>query len=220
MEIQKSLHVYAAAQGVKPLKDLSTDVIKTIKDNKGTENDHNPMSDRSSDQEGWFGGWKSLLLSALIALGGLFFFLNVKGELDTLQKKYAVLQEDCDSISNSLHTRIDMYDQISSKRNTPIFFAATDNYSETKLILHYNPSDRRNYIQVYNLPTLEAGQAFQLWSLKDGVDPIPLTVFSKEDGDLIPVDFEEGTGTYAITIEKAGGVDSPTLTRLIGTAGV
>ena len=113
-----------------------------------------------------------------------------------------------------------MYDQISSKRNTPIFFAATDNYSETKLILHYNPSDRRNYIQVSNLPTLEAGQAFQLWSLKDGVDPIPLTVFSKEDGDLIPVDFEEGTGTYAITIEKAGGVDSPTLTRLIGTAGV
>jgi len=47
-----------------------------------------------------------------------------------------------------------------------------------------------------------------------------LTVFKKGDNYILPVDFEEGTQTYAITIEKAEGVQVPTLSRLIGTIGV
>ena len=96
----------------------------------------------------------------------------------------------------------------------------TSGYPETQLLFHINTVDRQNFIQVQNLPGIAANQAFQLWSLKPGVDPIPLTVFKQGDDFIIPVDFEEGTGTYAITIEAEGGAQVPTLERLIGTVTV
>ncbi|MBK8625039.1 MAG: anti-sigma factor [Saprospiraceae bacterium] len=67
--------------------------------------------------------------------------------------------------------------------------------------------------------TIKSNQAFQLWSLKDGVDPMPLNVFADKN-TIIPVDFIDQTATYAITIEPKGGSKSPSLDKLIGTMGV
>ena len=70
-----------------------------------------------------------------------------------------------------------------------------------------------------NLPDIASDQAFQLWSLKDGADPMPLDVFADKN-KIIEVAFVDNTATYAITIEPKSGSKSPTLEKLIGTIGV
>ena len=49
--------------------------------------------------------------------------------------------------------------------------------------------------------------------------PVPLDVF-QGDEKILEVAFEEGTETYAITIEPLGGQESSNLDNLIGTISV
>lgn len=212
--IQKSLQAYAQANGITPKLGLEQKIIDRIK----AEAIEKPKSDISINKSSR-GIWP-YLLSLLIALGAVSYFWSQKDKYTELDKKYIALKKECDSISTEQQNRLGELNMIFDKGNEPIYFAATPSYINTRLILHHNKTLKQNYIQIQNLPEVDSGMAFQLWSLKEGVDPIPLTVFSAEDGILIPVDFEDNTGTYAITIEKDGGVLSPTLSRLIGTAGV
>jgi len=45
-------------------------------------------------------------------------------------------------------------------------------------------------------------------------------LFTTPADGLVEVQYVEGTDVYAITIEQAGGVDSPTMANLIGTVAV
>jgi anti-sigma-K factor RskA len=84
-------------------------------------------------------------------------------------------------------------------------------------------STKRNFIQVRNLPPLTADQTFELWSIKAGQAPARMDLFgppANAANGLVEVQYVEGTDVYAITIERAGGVDSPTMENLIGTVAV
>ncbi len=74
-------------------------------------------------------------------------------------------------------------------------------------------------MQLISLPNITKDQVFQLWALRDGVDPMPLDIFADKN-KIIPVNYIDNTTTYAITIEPKGGSKSPSLDRLIGTMGV
>ena len=69
------------------------------------------------------------------------------------------------------------------------------------------------YANIDNLPALPSDKQYQLWALKGGV-PIDLGVM--DDSTLLQ--FQKSTRlaeAFAITIEKAGGSPTPTMTELI-----
>lgn len=229
LEIQNTMQAYTKVQSIKPsagLEQSALDLIrksgdKTPVQTKSTKKNTNEASTLDKSSSSSF-DWKSLALPALLA-AALFFSwdgYNKGLEYDTLQEEYNLYKEDCESKQEEEERRRTIYANINSVNNKTIELTPTDGYQETNLLFHNNDVAETNYIQVKNLPEIAANQAFQLWSLKDGVDPIPLTVFKDGDDLVIPVDFEAGTGTYAITIEDEAGATVPTLTRLIGTIGV
>jgi len=225
-EMQKAMQAYAKANAVIPdsnLEQTTKELIQksgsktptTVKSIQGDAQQKLSKKDDGID-------WKSLAIPALLA-AALFFswYAFTKGqEYNNLQKEYIEYQEDCETKQEEANRKQRIFASLNTPNNRTIEITPTDNYQQTDLLFHYNEADQRNYIQVKNLPQVAANQAFQLWSLKDGVDPIPLTVFKDGDDLIIPVDFESGTGTYAITIEDEAGATSPTLSRLIGTIGV
>lgn len=217
LSIQNAMQYYAQSHGIAPKDSLKPKVFDTIK-SKGVKMSENASTNVSG------GSKKSsilpLLLCGLVTVGALAYAWGKIDSYNKLDADYQALRVECDSLNNVQTKRIKTIDKLSERNNRATYFAATDNYKETKLIFHHNIDTKENFIQIQNLPEIPDGMAFQLWSLKEGLDPIPLTVFNTNDGNIVPVDFEDGTGTYAITIEKAGGVQSPTLTRLIGTVGV
>jgi hypothetical protein len=228
LEIQKSLQEYAKSEGVAPKRNLEKDIIKLI-EAKGAKNlkpnnsgantpSKNNIASNSSDSR-WF---KNVLLFSLGALTAfsVWFAFDKNNDFDRLQREYEALEATCDSIQIYQDQKIKLYDELNNPNGKALEITPTDTYKKTSIIFHYNPIDKKNFIQIKNLPVIATNQAYQLWSLKDGVDPIPLTVFNQENGFIVPVDFEEGTGTYAITIEDEKGATVPTLTRLIGTVSV
>jgi len=85
--------------------------------------------------------------------------------------------------------------------------------------MYLDEKTKKNFIELKKMPSITSQQSYQLWSLKADVAPIPLTVF-QGDENIFEVAFEEGTGTYAITIEPLGGKESPSLENLVGTISI
>ena len=231
LEIQRAMQAYAREQGIEPKIDLEQKVVDIVKSNGDTNVVQNKKSissnakDKSSSDVKSSNDdidWKSLALPALLA-AALFFSwygFTKNAEYTDLQKEYVSYKENCENQLAEIERKRTIYANVNSPDTKTIELTPTDGYQESNLLFHNNTVVQKNYIQIKNLPQIAGNQAFQLWSLKDGVDPMPLTVFKDGDDLIIPVDYEAGTGTYAITIEDEQGASVPTLTRLIGTIGV
>jgi anti-sigma-K factor RskA len=85
--------------------------------------------------------------------------------------------------------------------------------------VYWDPTTHEVHLQVIALPTPEAGRQYQLWALADGV-PIDAGVFTL-DGGLQQMHAISSAQAFAVTLEKAGGVPSPTLSamHLMGQVG-
>ena len=227
LEIQLAIQNYAKSEGVVPRTNLEAAIKALVSAegsqvpvNKKVQSSPSDSNAKSSGNSSNFG--KKLFLFALGAMTmfSTWYAFQKHTENKDLQNSFNIIKKDCEDEQTRQNEVINQYEQLNNPSSKTLNFTPTDGYNETNLLFHFNPVDQQNYIQIKNLPAIAANQAFQLWSLKDGVDPIPLTVFKQGDNFIVPVDFEEGTGTYAITIEDENGASVPTLTRLIGTVGV
>lgn len=164
--------------------------------------------------------WNTLTtLFALLSVLGFSMYFILKTEHNSAIKKYESDKKACDSIATQQQQQFAIINQINDPNNKIIDMTPTAGYAGISVYLHYNVVNKKNFLQLVNLPEITSDQAFQLWSLKDGADPMPLDVFF-DNNKIIEVAFVDNTATYAITIEPKGGSKSPTLERLIGTMGV
>lgn len=216
--IELAMRSYAQENGIQPRASLEGEIISNIIDQETPVRSEHKDKSQSGKVSSIF-AYGGFLLLGLIALMSTWYASNRNSDLEKLNDRLSSQEAACDSVKNQLQEEIELYREVSSPNYQGLRFTPTPGYKETDIKLYYNEKDAKNYLRISELPAIASNQAFQLWSLKDGVDPIPLTVFKGEDG-LIALDFEEGTGTYAITIEAEGGALTPTLDRLIGTCSV
>ena len=218
LEIQLAMQKFAKANAVEARKGFSSEITEYIKNNTTDQPSSDDSSSNDSKRSNLF---KLLSLILGIALvGSILLFLD---KVNALQESNDELSQElvaCDSISNEQEKVLNTYGEINSLGYNKFNFTPTAKYQNIELILHSNSETQKNYLQIINLPTIEDNQAFQLWSLKDGLDPIPMDVFTLGNENIIPLRFENGTSTYAITIERSGGSPTPNLEELIGTTKV
>lgn len=221
LEIQNALQALATEKSIKPRASLEDELIKSIMDQSKTIDGGVDSDKLKNDNISSSNIWKTIAaLLAISAISAVYFFWNMNAKYKNQTREFDTYKLECDSIKREQQEKIDLFSQLNVKDNRILNMTPTEGYPETQLLFHFNPIQKVNYIQIQNLPSIASNQAFQLWSLKPGEDPIPLTVFKNSADFVIPVDFEDGTGTYAITIEDENGALSPTLERLIGTVGV
>ncbi|WP_417601165.1 anti-sigma factor domain-containing protein [Owenweeksia hongkongensis] len=81
--------------------------------------------------------------------------------------------------------------------------------------VHWDPKSTIAYLDVKSLPQAPQGMQYQLWALKDG-KPIDMGVFNADDTqkELMGMGKIPGADAFAVTLEKAGGVPSPTMEQM------
>lgn len=86
---------------------------------------------------------------------------------------------------------------------------------EYRADVHWNSTSEIVYLDVKSLPAAPEGMQYQLWALKDG-KPIDMGVFNADDtkDNLMPMGKVPGADAFAVTLEKAGGVPSPTMEQM------
>jgi len=163
------------------------------------------------------GGLLGLLALVFAGVAGFFWYQGNQAA-DALAAAQTEV-EDCLVKQEASRANIALLNDLQRNDNQLVSITATDKYPQTSITIYNNATTERNYLSLGELPALGPNQSYQLWSLKADTDPIPLTVFD-DSTRILPVAFESGTGTYAITIEQKGGAQSPDLTQLIGTFGM
>ena len=216
-QIDLALFNFAKVNGVEPSNSLKDEILENVRSTKDnilpqTKEQKIPERRRSRMGSNWL--LLSLLTGSLLFIG--YQFNSIQGYEAQLQNTLA----DCDSLATVQSKNMEQLIAIQDPSNNFYAFTATEKYSSTDIILLSNTSSEKNFLKIDNLPELNANQTFKLWSLKADQDPIPLTVFVGERGAIIPLDFEEGTSTYAVTIEQQGGALVPNLEQLIATVKV
>lgn len=210
-EIEMSVQVYARTAAVKAPAGLKERIMNSISDYKIPIVPTKPSS----------GIWPSV--AAVLGLGLLllgYLFYQKSQELKQISSEITILRDTCDATTNQLNEQLNVLRQLTLPGNKIIPFQATPGFAQTDLYLHYNETTGKNFIQVRNLPDIADNQTFQLWSIKTNQAPAPLDVFDQPIDGLIEVKYVSGTEVYAITIEPAGGSETPTLDNLIGTVSV
>ncbi|MBK8392973.1 MAG: anti-sigma factor [Saprospiraceae bacterium] len=217
IDIENALHKYASAMGIEPRQGVEQNILDSIRQMGGIKTPSEPPS--TGTGLGALLPWLTGLLALSLIIAAYSFF-NLRGKLDQMQTTYADAQAKCDSLRDEQNQTIEILRKVNDPDSRKLIMSPTPGFQETQLFFHINENSQENYIQIRKLPLIADNEVFQLWSLKDGVNPIPLSTFRGDGTDIIPVDFENGTGTYAITIEPKGGSLTPNLTKLICTVGV
>lgn len=208
-EIENAIEKYSLVSSIDPPSNLKEKILDSLPPKTATS-DSNPLVDNKIK-------W-NILHTLLLSIAGLGFTLYFTGKINHTNELNTIKQqiEDCDSIKTEQQNQYAIIQDIKDKNNRIIEVAATPKYRQTRMFFHYNAVTKKNYIQIDKLPAIAEGQAYQLWSLKPNTNPIPMDVFNGRDL-FAKVNFEEGTQTYAVTIETESGAKVPNLDRLIGT---
>ncbi len=81
--------------------------------------------------------------------------------------------------------------------------------------IYWNSTTETVYLDIKSLPQAPTGKQYQLWALKDG-KPIDMGVFNALDTEkmLLEMGSVPGADAFAVTLEVAGGVPSPTMEEM------
>lgn len=209
-EIENALEYFAKAASISAPAGLKNKIMDALRDEF--------IPDTRS---GGGGIWR--LFAFIFGLGLVvvaYLFMQRNNQLSSNEQELAALRDTCQTTQQRLNDRLQILQQLTVPQNKIIPFTATPGFVTTDIYLHHNAATKRNFIQVRSLPPLTADQTFELWSIKTGQAPARMDLFGPPADGLVEVQYVEGTDVYAITIERTGGVDSPTMTNLIGTVAV
>ncbi|WP_271855776.1 anti-sigma factor [Patiriisocius marinus] len=165
-------------------------------------------------------GWAA----AIICLGGIFWMLNQNGDLKEnillTKEENTVLKEKINEASKTVLAHENVLEILRSKDFNTIVLPGNQAVAPqafSKVL--YNKTDAVAYIDVKGLPKAPEGKVYQVWSLVlDPLTPtsiglIDVTSIAGEDlykFNTIPAISQ----AFGITLEPAGGSESPTLSQL------
>ncbi len=167
-------------------------------------------------RSGWLGGLGALLILAIFFAGYAYWqWTQAEAAREQAEQNYAELQIDCNETAVELQQYQRKMAIIRDTGNKPVYMGGTDLSPNSLAAVHWNPDRKVAYLDVIDLPTPPAGMQYQLWAIIDGT-PTNMDVFDVDtEGDaLVEVPFFESPQAFAVTLEPAGGSETPTLDQM------
>ena len=210
-QIEQSLKHFAIAASVTPNPQVLENTLEKI--NSGPVPPVSPPVDGVSSLSGLFG----ILALALAGLSGYLWFQadSVADELESTNAELAVVKAKLQACLDKNAKTTTLRD-LKLRGSQIIKMKPSEKHLGSSCYIYCNAQKKLNYLALGKLKPLPVDHDYQLWSLKDSLDPVPLTVFS-DSNIIVPVTYQDSTGSYAITVEKSGGATTPNLENLIGT---
>ncbi len=123
---------------------------------------------------------------------------NLQNRVNQLQQNTLAYQQSLQLYQNPAYQKINL--------------TAVPGKPDALVQLFWNKTTRSVYIADISLPQAPAGKQYQLWALIDG-KPISAGLLTENKLPQQMIDFSKADA-FAITLEKAGGSETPTLTEM------
>lgn len=217
--IEMAFEQYGQANAIEPSPGLEAKIFDKIGSPKVDTSPAPPSPDNSS---GLFSRTITMLAVAA-SLAVLFWGYTLRSELQTTrqalqeaQANYETLQTDC-SQQLIQKEKAETYIAFLRDRDTrPVELAGTEKAPDAVAAVFWNAEQKKSYLEITSLPPVPTGKQYQLWAIVDGT-PVDMGVFDVTIGPdgYIEIPHIDQPQAFAVTLEKAGGNPTPTLSEMV-----
>jgi anti-sigma-K factor RskA len=167
--------------------------------------------------------YKFALAASILAIMSLSFVLittqsklnKTEDQLASLIQEKLILSEKVNQASFELVDLSQNFKRIESDSFLCVNLKGTEKFPRSQVKVYWNKLSKETFISLINVPKLTNGKQFQLWALVNG-KPINAGVFDSLHETLILSNIATSQADlFAITIEKEGGSESPTLSEMV-----
>lgn len=236
--IEKGLEAYALDNAVEPGEQLRDKVLNSLltsfaDDNKFPtreflENDFDDEADEPANvvalnakSNNFYKYAFAACLAALIASLAALYSLNERlndsyGQIASLQSRNQTFANRV----NYMQGEINIFHDTSYKM---IHLQGTPKSPAAKMTVAWNPAKKKVMVDMQDMKLAANDDAhqYQLWAIVDG-KPVDLGVFdAKADSTgMIEMNNVGNAAAFAVTLEKRGGVPSPTMSQMVAMASI
>lgn len=174
----------------------------------------------SKKKNSWisYSGWAATIVMA----AGLLWLLNenneLKNKIDTVVINNELLESQIEKANNSLYEAEKL---ITILRDRDIISVPLDGqtvYPEAYAKVYWDKNENNIYLDVQGLPSPPEGMVYQVWSLTlNPLTPTSLGTlddFNTDENKIFQIANANESEAFGITLEPAGGSESPTLEQL------
>ena len=168
----------------------------------------------------WYLGWAA---SVLLAIGLFWMYTQnqeLKSELQIAERENLQLEQQIADANSSLEKSRELLATLRDKNITVVPLGGQEVAPEAYAKAYWNKEQQKVFIDAQGLPEPPDGFVYQVWSLK--LNPLtPTSVglledFITDDNKVFALNNPSGNESeaFGITLEPAGGSESPTLEQL------
>jgi len=166
----------------------------------------------------WLAAASVVLLMASAGLNYNFYqrMNSAEEEAAVLRNNNMLLSDENGIIQTNYEVMQQQYAFLGDKNLKAASLFGTKAYPELEALIFWDASRGDVYLVANELPALGEDEQYQLWALDNGIP---------KDAGMVPSDFKDGgayklknissSQAFAITIEKKGGAQSPTLEKMV-----
>ncbi|HDZ03825.1 hypothetical protein LCGC14_0218440 [marine sediment metagenome] len=162
-----------------------------------------------------------LAASVLLAIGIFWMYQqnqDLKSEIQVVEKENIDLEQQIADTDSSLEQTQDLLNTLRDKNINVITLGGQDISPTSYAKAYWNKEDEKVFIDAKGLPEPPDGFVYQVWSLK--LSPLTPTSmglledFSTDENKVFALNNPNESEAFGITLEPAGGSESPTLEQL------
>lgn len=165
-----------------------------------------------------YSGWAAALIVGL----GLFWALNQNKELESkivnAETENAYLEKQIENSKTDLVAAKNLLDVLRDRDMISVPLGGQGQFANTYAKVYWNKKDNTIYLDAQGLPEAPEGKVYQVWSLK--LNPLAPTSlgtindFNTDDNKIFTIANANESEAFGITLEPAGGSETPTMDQL------
>lgn len=220
-EAQKTLEDLATAQAVTPPSDLRSKIWNKIQQEQIVEEikpavsfDIPPAKPQEEIRIQGNSNWKAYAVAAsvlfLVSVAGNLFWMNDQSKT---KDKIAKLQTEQQSQHIAYQKMEQKWKMMSNPDMKMVMLKGVDKHPDTKAMVFWDKNSKEVYLNAEDLPKAPEGMQYQLWAIADG-KPVSAGMYTEEKDSKIALSNIPDAQAFAITLEKKGGSEAPTMENM------
>ncbi|KMQ68312.1 hypothetical protein ACM39_07230 [Chryseobacterium sp. FH2] len=220
-EAQKTLEELATAQAVTPPSDLKSKIWIRIQQDQIVEEiqpvistDIPAAKPQKEIRIQRNGNWKTYAIAAsvlfLVSIAGNLFWMNSQSKT---REEIAKLQTEKRSQDLAMQRMNQKMNMITNPEMQMIILKGVEKHADSKAMVFWNKKTREVYLNAESLPKAPQGMQYQLWAIADG-KPVSAGMYTEEKDSKIALANIPKAQAFAITLEKQGGSEVPTMENM------
>lgn len=163
-------------------------------------------------------GWAASIVLAV----GLFWTMNqnkqLKYEIQTTEIQQSILEIQIADAKNSLEKANTLISVLRDENITEVLLVGQGNFANTYAKVYWDKNTQRIFLDAQGLPEPPEGKVYQVWSLKlSPLTPTSLGTidsFTTDKNKIFEIENLNESEAFGITLEPAGGSETPTMEQL------